>query len=68
MMTFTVLAIYILGVIMAFYQLQEWHKEEARNIKEFQTLFMLSMLSWLIYPIYGVVWLIKNYGEDDYGI
>ena len=64
MMTFIVLAVYISGVLMAFYQLQKWHEKEPKNMEEFQALFMLSMLSWLIYPVYGLAWLYNKCEEE----
>ena len=57
-----VLALYISGVWVAYFQLQRWHDEELEITNEVQVLFMLSMLSWIIYPVYGVTWLINKLG------
>ena len=64
MTTFIILAIYIVGVWMAYNQIQRWSDHEVTDKDEYQTLFMLSMLSWAIYPLYGLVWLIKKGREE----
>ena len=61
-MIIIVLALYISGVWVAYSQLQRWHNEELEVPNEVQILFMLSMLSWIIYPVYGVTWLINKLG------
>ena len=65
MSTFITLAIYILGVWSAYFQLQRWNKKDLSTNEEYQTLFMLSMLSWAIYPIYGLVWLFRKASEEE---
>ena len=64
MTTFITLAIYIVGVWMAYNQIQRWSDHEITEKDEYQTLFMLSMLSWAVYPLYGLVWLIKKAREE----
>ena len=64
MTTFIILAIYIVGVWVAYNQIQRWSDHEITEKDEYQTLFMLSMLSWAIYPLYGLVWLIKKGREE----
>ena len=64
MTTFIVMAIYILGVYIAFFQLQKWADHEVKEHDEYQVLFMLSLLSWLIYPLYWIVSIFKNCGEE----
>ena len=64
MTTFITLSIYIIGVWVAFFQLQHWSQKKVKDGDEYQTLFMLSMLSWLIYPLYGLVWLIRKGKEE----
>ena len=49
---------------MAYNQIQRWSDHEITEKDEYQTLFMLSMLSWAIYPLYGLVWLIKKGREE----
>lgn len=61
-MIIIVLALYISGVWVAYFQLQRWYNEELEVSNEVQVLFMLSMLSWIIYPVYGVTWLINKLG------
>jgi hypothetical protein len=62
--TLIVLAVYILGVYIAFFQLQKWAGHKVGNNDEYQTLFVLSLISWLIFPIYGVVCLIRKAEEE----
>ena len=64
MTIFITLAIYIIGVWAAFFQIHHWSQKEVKDGDEYQTLFMLSMLSWLIYPLYGLVWLIRKGKEE----
>lgn len=59
-----VLIIYVVGVCMAYRQLLRWNDGAATQVEEYQMLFMFSLLSWLIYPLYGIVWLLRKYGED----
>ena len=55
MTTLIVLAVYVLGEYIAFFQLQKWADHKATTDEEYQTIFMLSLFSWLIFPIYGIV-------------
>ena len=64
MITFITLAIYIIGVWAAHYQLLRWSDTEITSTDECQILFTWSMLSWLIYPSYGILWLIKSFKEE----
>ena len=58
-----VLIVYIVGVYIAYRQLLRWN-DGAATQEEYQMLFMFSLLSWLIYPLYGIVWLYRKYGEE----
>lgn len=62
--TFITLVVYVLGVYVAYFQIQEWTKHEAVSEYDYQTLFLLSLFSWLIYPIFGLVWLFKKIQEE----
>ena len=62
-MTYIVLAIYILGVWMTYNQLQRWSGLKVEEDDEYQTLFSLSMLSWIVFPVYGCIWLYKKIKE-----
>lgn len=64
MTSFIILAIYIVGVLIAFQQIKHWNGDEITSLDEYQVLFILSMLSWLIYPIYLFAWLISKARED----
>lgn len=65
MKTWIVLIVYIAGVFAAYFQIQRWERHEATSRDEYQTLFMLSMLSWIIYPLYGIICLIRKAEEED---
>ena len=58
-----VLIVYIVGVCMAYRQLLCWN-DGAATQEEYQMLFMFSLLSWLIYPLYGIVLLHRKYGKE----
>lgn len=58
-----ILAIYIVGVYVAYFQIQRWADHKIAGDDEYQTLFMLSLTSWFIYPIYGLVSLFKKCRE-----
>lgn len=62
--TFITLVVYVLGVYVAYFQIQKWTKHEAISEYDYQTLFLLSLFSWLIYPIFGLVWLFKKIQEE----
>jgi putative copper export protein len=64
MITFIVMAIYIVGVYMAYFQIQKWTGHKITEDDEYQTLFLFSLFSWLVYPIYGLIWVIKKDEED----
>lgn len=64
MITFIVLAIYILGVYTAYFQVQKWADHEVKEHDEYQMLFLVSLLSWLVYPLYALVHIFRNYGEE----
>jgi len=64
MTSFIILAIYIVGILVAFQQIKHWNENEITSLDEYQVLFILSMLSWLIYPIYVFAWLISKVRED----
>lgn len=59
-----VLTIYIVGVYVAYFQVQKWADHEVQDKDEYQMLFMLSLLSWLVYPLYVVVWIIRKEQEE----
>lgn len=61
--TFIILVVYILGVYTAYYQIQRWADYEVSGEDEYRTLFLLSLFSWLIYPIFGLIWLIRKVKE-----
>lgn len=63
METIIVLALYIIGVYVAYFQIQRWADHEVTEHDEYQLLFILSLASWLIYPVYVLVSLIRKARE-----
>ena len=61
--TIATLILYILGIYVAYFQLQRWADHEVTTNDEYQTLFMLSLLSWLVYPLYILVLMIRKVQE-----
>ena len=57
------LAIYIIGVFAAYFQILRWNEKPITKEDEYQVLFMLSMLSWLIFPVYCLAWLFRKCEE-----
>lgn len=64
MNTLIVLLIYIVGVYAAYFQLQKWATCKVTEDDEYQVLFMVSLLSWFVYPLYWGLWLYRNLMED----
>lgn len=58
--------LYMVGVLVAWVQLQYWFKDKILLNEDFQVLTVLSFLSWLVYPIYGIAYLMDylDSGED----
>ena len=63
METAIVLAIYIVGVYVAYFQLKRWNTDNLRDDDEYLTLFVVSTLSWFIYPIWLIAWLFDKVEE-----
>ena len=59
--------LYIVGVLVAWVQLQYWFKDRILLNEDFQVLTALSFLSWLVYPIYLIAYLMDylDSSEDD---
>lgn len=55
-----VVAVYITGIWIAFFQLQLWCGKRVSKDEECELLFMMSTLSWLIYPLYFIVKLLNK--------
>ena len=64
MTEFIVLILYVWGVYTAYFQLQKWAEHKPISEEEYQTLFTLSLLSWLVYPLYGIIYLFKECEGD----
>ena len=59
-----VLIIYVIGVWVAYFQLCRWSDASDYDEDGYQILFMLSTLSWAVYPIYGIIWILDKVKED----
>jgi hypothetical protein len=59
--------LYMVGVLVAWVQLQYWFKDRILLNEDFQVLTALSFLSWLVYPIYLIAYLMDylDSSEDD---
>lgn len=59
--------LYMVGVLVAWVQLQYWFKDRILLNEDFQVLTALSFLSWLVYPIYLIAYLMDylDSNEDD---
>jgi hypothetical protein len=57
----------MVGVLVAWVQLQYWFKDRILLNEDFQVLTALSFLSWLVYPIYLIAYLMDylDSSEDD---
>ena len=55
-----VLIIYLIGVLVARWQLEYWNKKHILTIEDEDDIIPLSALSWLIYPAYLIKYL-TNY-------
>jgi len=60
MTTAIVLVIYILGVAISYEKLLEWNKGSVKVPEEFQTLHMVSLLSWFAFVFYGITCLMND--------
>jgi hypothetical protein len=53
--------IWLLGVYVAYFQLQKWNLVYYITSSDTpEILVLLSLLSWVIYPVYGIAWLLNN--------
>lgn len=62
--TLIVLAIYVTGVYLAYFNLLKWCKEAPKREEEYSILFAVSLMSWIIFPIYLIIWAINKSAED----
>ncbi len=49
--------IWIIGVIVAWFQIRHWNQDSLLAKDDYLIAGILSLLSWGIYPIYGIEWL-----------
>ena len=57
--------LYMIGVLVAWVQLQCWFKDRILLNEDFQVLTALSFLSWLVYPIYLIAYLMDYLDSED---
>lgn len=59
--------LYMVGVLVAWVQLQYWFKDRIILKDDFQALTVLSFLSWLVYPIYAIAYLMDYLDSSEDG-
>lgn len=59
--------LYMIGVLVAWVQLQYWFKDKIILKDDFQALTVLSFLSWLVYPIYVIAYLMDYLDSNEDG-
>ena len=53
--------IWITGVFAAWNQLSSWSMKGAISVTEYDpVMVLLSLLSWFIYPLYGMAWIFNR--------
>ena len=61
---FVALAVYIIGVWIAHFQIRRWTGQDIiEEDDENQMFFALSTLAWLVYPLYWLLWLYRKTKE-----
>lgn len=55
MTTIAFILLYALGVFLSYTILLEWNKESMHEPEDYQNLFMLSLLSWGAFILYGII-------------
>lgn len=56
-------AIYLIGVLVAYFQLHHWMRDKCLSKRDYQYIVILSMASWLVYPIYFIEYLYENIND-----
>lgn len=51
------IAVWLIGAIVAWFQIKHWSKGNELTPEDRQTMIILSLLSWAIYPISALEWL-----------
>lgn len=60
-----IILIWLIGVFVAWFQIKYWNRDY--NISEpedYRVLTLLSLLSWLIYPIYTFEWFVEHINNE----
>lgn len=52
--------IYIIGVIVAYSQILEWANRKIESEEDSETVHLLSLLSWLVYPAYWLTQIVRK--------
>jgi hypothetical protein len=54
-----ILIIYLIGVLVARWQIEYWFTGYSLNEEKDDYITMLSFLSWLIYPVYLIEYIVE---------
>ena len=56
--------IYLAGILVAYNQIPNWCDHKITTEDDYYKLFLLSLLSWSVFPIYLIVY-IANKAEEE---
>ena len=55
------IVVWLVGAIIAWFQIKYWNRESILTYPEdYIALACFSLLSWCIYPIYGIEWISRQ--------
>ena len=60
---FSILLLYILGVWTSYFQLRRWSGGRVTKEDDYEAIFLISTLSWLVYPLYYLTKLLNQMEE-----
>jgi hypothetical protein len=64
-MTLIVLVLYIIGTWTAYEQLIDWSNGTLSEEEDYRKVFLLSSLSWLLFPLYGLLCIIRKVEGEE---
>jgi hypothetical protein len=65
MVTLIVLVLYIIGTWTAYEQLIDWSNGTLSEEEDYRKVFLLSSLSWLLFPLYGLLCIIRKVEGEE---
>ena len=65
MVTLIVLVLYIIGTWTAYEQLIDWSNGTLSKEEDYRKVFLLSSLSWLLFPLYGLLCIIRKVEGEE---